>query len=213
VEKPEIVDNRTKALQDAEQKRNDWKGQLKAMDNTKLAEALSKESERGLEPFNSMAYAEAISRGEAAAQDLAKSIVKTDRSSLLTLLAVRKVNPTVYNGIDQAKRVATLVESLRTSKSFNTWGFPHVKWEYAAESLIAEGDVAGRALLPLLDDKREAPTWGSEDYMEYEHYKYRVCDYAWALFAAIRKQQIEISPEPAARDRQIDALKGQKPPS
>ncbi len=213
VEKQEIVDTRTKALQDADQKRNDWKGKLKGMDNTQLAAALASESERGLEPFNSMAYSEAVSRGQTVAPDLAKSIVKLDRSSLLTLLAVRKTSRTTYDTVDQVKRVTILAESLRTSKSFNTWGLPHVKWEYASESLIVEGPAAEKALLPLLDDTREAPTWGSEDYMEYDRYKYRVRDYAWALLAAIRKQQIDISPDPTVRDRQIAALKSQPSPS
>src|SRR5258707_10232708 len=149
-----------------------------------------------------MAYTEAVSRGEATAPALAKTIVKTDRSSLLTLLVVRKASSSAYNSIETAKRVAVLTESLRTSKSFNTWGMPHVKWEYAAESLIAEGQAAEKPLTALLEDRREAPVWGSEDYLEYEQYKYRVCDYAWALLAAIRKQQIEISPNPEVRDRQ-----------
>ena len=212
-EKPDIVEMRTKILQEAEQKRNDWKNKLKAMDATQLAGALTSESDRGLEPFNSMAYAEAVSRGEATAPALAQSITTSDRSSLLTLLAVRKVSASAYNSVDQGKRVAVLVESLRTSKSFNTWGLPHIKWEYAAESLIGEGKAAEKSLTPLLDDRRAAPVWGNEDYLEYDQYKYRVCDYAWAMLAAIRKQQIDISPDPAVRDRQIAALKSQPPSS
>jgi hypothetical protein len=211
-EKPDIVQLRTKILREAEQKRNDWKNKLKAMDAIQLAAALTSESDRGLEPFNSMAYVEAISRGEATAPALAQSITKIDRSSLLTLLAVRKTSASVYNSIDPSKRVALLVESLRASKSFNTWGLPHVKWEYAAESLIAEGKAAERSLTALLDDRREAPVWGNEDYLEYEKYKYRVCDYAWAMLAAIRNQPIDISPDQAVRDRQIAALKSQPSP-
>jgi hypothetical protein len=205
------VELRTKTLQDAAQKRNDWARKLKLMDASQLVVALTSESERGLEPFNSMAFAEAVSRGEAMAPALAQSITRSDRSSLLTLLAVRKASPTTYNSVDPARRVAILVESLRTSKHFNTWGLPHVKWEYAAESLIEEGTAADKPLSALLDDRRDAPVWGGEDYREYARYKYRVCDYALAMLTQIRKRQIDLSPDPAVRDRQIAALKAPSP--
>lgn len=210
-EKPNIVELRTRTLQDAEQKRNDWNNRLKSMDASQLAAALTSESEQGLEPFNSMAFTEAVSRGETMAPALAQSITRSDRSSLLTLLAVRRASLTAYGSVDQARRVAVLVESLRTSKFFNTWGLPHVKWEFAAESLIGEGAAADKPLSALLDDRRDAPVWGGEDYLEYARYKYRVCDYAWAMLAQIRKQQVDLSPDPAVRDHQITAFKSPPP--
>jgi hypothetical protein len=210
-ERPEIVELRTKALAEAEQKRSEWQSKLKAMDSTQLASALEADSERGLEPFNSLAFTEAVSRGEAAGAGLARAITRADRSSLLTLLAVRKASPSAYGSIDPARRVGILVDALRTSKTFNTWGLPHVRWEYAAQAVIDEGAVAVKPLSALLTDKRLAPVWGSEDFLEYDRYKYRVCDYAWAMLAAIRNQQIDISADPASRDRQIAAFLAQLP--
>jgi hypothetical protein len=39
--------------------------------------------------------------------------------------------------------------------------------------------------------------------MEYEEYKYRVCDYAWVMLMEIKGKKIEIAVDPAARDRSI----------
>lgn len=211
-ETPAIVELRTKTLLDAQKKRDEFQTKLRSMDKAQLAAVLVSDSERGLEPFNSLAFAEAVSRGEAAAAGLAESIKRDDRSSLLPLLAVRKTSAIAYSSIDPARRVAILVDSLRTSKSFNTWGLPHVRWEYAALSLIGEGTPAEKPLSALLEDKRPAPVWGGEDYLEYARYKYRVCDYAWAMLAATRKQQIDLSADPAVRDRQIAAFGAEPPP-
>jgi hypothetical protein len=202
-EKAEIVELRTKALADAQQKRLEYTTKVKAMDATQLAAALQADSERGLEPFNSLAFAEAISRGNAGASGLAAAMNRSDRSSLLTLLAIRQASPGTYGSIAPARRVEILVDALRASKSFNTWGLPHVRWEYASQSLIGEGAAAVKPLSALLTDKRAAPVWGSEDFLEYDRYKYRVCDYAWAMLAAIRNQRIDIPLDPVARDRQI----------
>lgn len=206
-EKPDVVKQREDVLNDAAQKRAAWSAKVKAMSPAELAVELKSESEHGREPFNSMAFAEAVHRGEAAAPALAAAITTDDRSSLLTLLAVRAASRATYDTIAPERRVNILVDALRTSPAFNTWGMPHAKWEYAAQSLAGEGDLAVRKLTPLLEDKRPAPTWGSEDRMQYEQYKYRVCDYAWALIAAIRQQKIEIPRDPAARDREIAGLK------
>jgi len=210
-EKPEDVKARDEVLQDAAQKRANWSAKLKSMDPAQLAAELTVESNKGREPFNSMAFAEAAHRGEATAPALAASITNDDRSSLLTLLAVRAASRPAYDSIAPQRRVNILVDALRTSPTFNTWGLPHVKWEYAAQALAGEGELAARALEPLLSDKRPAPSWGSEDRMQYEHYKYRVCDYAWAIIAAIHQQKVEPSPDPAVRDRIIESTTRQKP--
>jgi hypothetical protein len=210
-EKPDIVKMREDTLRDAAQKRAAWGQKLKSMNPAELAAELSAESEKGREPFNSMAFAEAVHRGEAAAPALAATITRDDRASLLTLLAVRSASRTVYDGIAQPRRVAIMVDALRTSPTFNTWGLPHVKWEYAAQSLVGEGEAAARGLTPLLADKRAAPSWGGEDRLEYLAYKYRVCDYAWALITSIHQQKVELARDPAARDRLISATTAAKP--
>lgn len=61
-------------------------------------------------------------------------------------------------------------------------------------------------LRPLLEDKRSAPLWGSEEVAEFQRYQYRVCDYAWALIAEILNRKSVIPADPSARDQQIAAL-------
>jgi len=200
-ESPEIVSRRT-VLEQAQRKRESRIAELKAMDVVALSKELAVDSEAGREPFNSMAFAEMVSRGETGAPALAKAVAGGGRSSLLALLALRQVSRTAYSELTPAVRVQILIDALRTSKYFNTWGLPHLRWEDAARALIEEGPAAQGALRELLTDKRDAPVWGGEDFAEYQRYRYRVCDYAWALLNEITGRKVVISEDPAARDRQ-----------
>jgi hypothetical protein len=201
LEKPEIVDKRTAVLTEAQTKREARIKELKAMDVPRLAHELELESQTRLEPFNSLTYAEMVARGKEAAGALAPLITKADRSSLFGLLALREIGPEQYRQLKPELRVSILVDALKTSEYFNTWGFPHLRWTDAAKAIIAEGQAAQGPLAALLGDKRPAPTWGGEEYAEYQRYKYRVCDYAWALLNEITGRKVQIPEDPAARDR------------
>ena len=193
-------------LQAAEVKRENRKAALKEMTIEELHRELTKESERGLEPFNSMTLQEVVSRGQSAARSLAPLVKKADKSSLLSLLAVKKVNPDAYTAMESRFRLSVMIDALRTSKYFNTWGLPHVKWEDAAKAIADEKQAALQALKPLLSDKRQAPVWGSEDYAEYQRYQYRVCDYALALTYEARGEKLSIPVDPRERDVLIQRL-------
>ncbi len=210
VEKPEIVNQRTSVLEQAQQKREARTKELKAMDVPHLAEQLATESNKGVEPFNSMTFTEMISRGRDGADALAPLITKPDRSSLLSLLALRKMSKERYQQLKPELRVSILTNSLKTGAYFNTFGLPHASWEDAAKAIIDEGRGAEKPLIEMLSDHRAAPVWGSEQYMEYQHYKYRVSDYAWALLNEIRGQKVEIPADPAARDRLQAAAAGKQ---
>lgn len=205
-EPEKIVALRTQVLNDAQKKRENRQKQVKAMDTAQLANELAEESAKGREPFNSIAFAETVSRGENGAIVLGPLLTKRDRTSLLGLLALRQMSEEHYKALVPELRVRVLVETLRTSKHFNSWGLPHLRWEYAANALIAEGAAAERTVLPLLEDKRDAPVWGSEEFAEYQRYRYRVCDYAWAILKEIRKEKISIPESPTERDRLIQEL-------
>ena len=197
------VEERTKQLNELQEKRENLRKQLQAMDVKQLAHELEAASQKGLEPFNSMAFREMVSRGEAAGSELKPLLTQADHKSLLGLLALRKISPTQYRSLEAAFRVHVLVDALRTSKYFNKWGLPHLYWEDAAKAIIAEGKAAEPSLIALLKDTREAPMWGSEEVVEYQKYHYRVCDYAWALLTEIRGQKVEIPVDPAERDKLI----------
>lgn len=180
---------------------------LKGMQVSQLAEQLAADSTRGVEPFNSMAFTEVVSRGGEVAASLRTAVSRPGASSLLGLLALRRISPPEYKSLDAGLRSQVLLDSLRESKFFNTWGLPHVAWEEAAKAIIDEGQAVESALVGLLDDKREARIWGSEGASEALRYRYRVCDYAWALLNQIRGEPVPIPEDPAERDKLIEAAR------
>jgi hypothetical protein len=115
----------------------------------------------------------------------------------------------IYQEMKADFRIAVLVDALRNSQFFNTWGLPHLYWEDAAQALIEEGEAATPALMKLLDDLRPAPMWGQEEVVEYEAYKYRIRDYAWAIIMAISGEKIDIPQDPDERDELIRKTLGQ----
>jgi hypothetical protein len=191
-----------------EQKRQVRGEELRAMPADALADELDAEAARGVEPFNSTAYAEAVSRGEAAAPALKQRFEGGQRSSYLTLLALRSVSPPTYGEVDPTLRTGVLVDALAGAETFNAWGLPHQYWEDAAEALIAEGTTAAQALRPLLDDCRPAPLWGSEEVLASREYGYRLCDYALALIREIAGEDGDLPKDPAERDRLRAQLAG-----
>jgi hypothetical protein len=191
-------------LRALQEKRENHATQLHGMAIKQLAQELAADSEKGREPFNSAAYREAISRGEGAAGDLKQTLARSDRSSLLGLLALRHVSATQYHSLEPAFRVNTLTSSLENSRYFNTWGIPNFYWEDAAKALIEEGSAAESSLLKLLRDQRPAPVFGSEGATVGAQFHYRVCDYAWAFLNEIRLHKIEQPADPTERDRLIE---------
>jgi hypothetical protein len=75
-------------------------------------------------------------------------------------------------------RAQILTDALRTSKYFNTWGLPNFKLEDASQALLEAGRSAVPDLKGMLSDTRPAPVFGSQEYMVYKRYNYRLCDYA-----------------------------------
>lgn len=183
-------------------KRQNRTQELKTMTVARLAQELRSDSARGVEPFNSMAYRELVSRGEPGAGELRASITP-DGASLLALLASRAISPTQYRSLDPAVRTQVLAAALRQAPFFNSWGIPHLFWEDAGKATIEEGRAMEPLLISLLDDRREGRIWGSEGSTEQQRYHYRVCDYAWALINEIRGQRRDIPTDPGERDRLI----------
>lgn len=204
-------DERSKQLQAFQTKRETYEKQLKAMDVKQLAVLLASDSQKGREPFNSAAYREAIARGEGAASELRSLLTQPDRSSLLGLLALRKLSPAQYHELNQGFRVDVLVGSLASSQFFNTWGVPGLYWEDAAKAIIEEGKAAEESLTRLLRDTRPAPVFGSEGAAINAQYHYRVCDYALAFLNEIRSVNVPLPADIAARDQLIERAERKKP--
>ena len=158
---------------------------------------------RGLEPFNAMSYGTMVSRGKEAAAELRTQLREPTRASFLGLLALRAMDTVQYRSLTAGFRVDVLLDALRTSQHFNAWGMPHTGWEDAAKAVIAEGAAAEPGLTRLLEDRRRAPMWGSEDAIESERYGYRVRDYAWAMLRGIRGEEGPVPSTAEGRDSLI----------
>ena len=194
-------------LETAQAKQPAIRAEYKALSVLELIRRLESDSSKDVEPFNSLAYREAVARGAAIGRELATSIKSQDRSSFLTLLAVRKTYREGYDALDAKSKAAILVSALQNSKYFNAWGLPHLYWEDAAKALIELKDVAAPALTALLQEQRTAPLWGSEEAMESKAYNYRLKDYAWALLLEISGEKVTIPREAGARDQLISTMK------
>ena len=171
-----------------------------------LAGALQEDSQRELEPWNSMAVTEVQRRGSEVGPELASLLRAPDRSSFLGLMAIRTVNRDAYGRLGPDFQIGVLVDRLVTATYFNAFGLPHLYWEEPAKAIIEEGQAAQPALSALLSDLRPAPMWGEEEAVEYELYHYRVADYALALIRAIRGDEGPLPQDPGLRDELIRQL-------
>lgn len=176
-----------------------------------LIDALKEDSKNQVEPFNSKAYRILTRKNEQGTTEKLKSVLDKE-VFFLGLLALHRLDSKkeLYSQIPAEVRVSILTEALRTSKTFNAWGVPHLYWERASKVLLEEGPAAREALRGLLSEKREAQVLGSEAAAEARRYRYRVCDYAWALLSRIEKpnEAIKIPEDQEARDREIAAIQG-----
>jgi hypothetical protein len=213
---PEIL--RQRSLHEAHIKYEARLKFLRSLNESKLAAELEDDSLNNKEPWNSLAFKEAMKRIEqnpGFAKALAPFANKSDRSALLGLLAIRRVAPSVYKSIGSPQsRTEVLVDALKHSTMFNLWGLPHLGMNDASQALIEENGTAAQALMSLLNDKSEAPAWGSSYARESKRYQYTIGDYAFAISQGIvRKGQgkeykkINLPENPAERSRQMKIYK------
>jgi hypothetical protein len=202
-EPPAAIRDDLRKVEEGQTKREAARAEYKLMSVPDLAKKLAADSTRGVEPFNSLAYREAVSREKPVARELSAQIKDADRSSFLALLAIRKLDPEAYRTFDAKKRATILADALKQSKTFNAWGIPHLYWEDAGKAFIELGEAAVGPLKAMLKDERAAPLWGSEEAAEYQKYKYRLKDYAWLLMLGAESKKTDIPTDPAARDRLI----------
>ena len=151
----------------------------KEMDNPALLKKLVEQSTAKREPFNSLAYRELKGRNDVNADSLVSLVGEMNNgNALLPLLLLRKLNEKAYLDMPAELRATVLTDALQNSKMFNTWGLPHIYLEDASRAMLESGKSAYPALRRMLSETRPAPVFGGQEFMEYERYKYRLCDYA-----------------------------------
>jgi hypothetical protein len=180
--------------------------ELSKMADKDLYTRLQKDSLSGREPFNSLAYKEFLKRGTKSAEALYDLMIGDTRTSFLGIIALKKMDKAIYKRLDSDFVIANIVKTLEQSKSFNSWGLPHLYWEDASKILIEQGGSAIEYLKPLLKITKPAPVWGSEESMEYKKYQYRLCDYAMALILEIKNEKFTIPVEVEKRNDIIRSL-------
>jgi hypothetical protein len=160
----------------------------RSMTNSDLLGKLVEQSAKQKEPFNSLAFRELRGRTDVPA-DAIVSIVDQlkDGRALLPLLLLRRLHPREYSSLPEPTRAVVLTDALQQSRTFNSWGLPHLYLEEASKAMLESGESAYPALTKMLEEKRPAPIWGGgQEGREADLYKYRLCDYA--LFFLERMQ-------------------------
>jgi hypothetical protein len=150
-----------------------------AMGNAILLQKLMEQSKAQQEPFNSLAYRELKTRSDVDPKSLAALVRENNNATgLLPLLLLRRLDKEAYLQEPAENRARILTDALQKSKYFNTWGLPDFHLEDGSRALIEAGKSAVPALKQMLSDTRPASVFGSQEYMIYKRYNYRLCDYA-----------------------------------
>ncbi|MGB2589399.1 MAG: hypothetical protein WA853_11150 [Candidatus Acidiferrum sp.] len=183
-----------------------------AMDNAALLTKLVEQSKAQKEPFNSPAYRELKGRTDIDSKTLV-ALVKDNgnASGLLPLLLLRKLDDKSYLELPAELRAKILTDALQGSAYFNVWGLPNFYLEDASHAMVEAGKNATPALKRMLSDTRPAPVFGSQEYMIYKQYRFRLCDYALFFLEQIgNNANFKMPVSPAERDALIKQLAGAK---
>ncbi len=180
-------------------------------DVTALADQLQQDAARGVPPFGAASVRRARELGSAATPMLRDRIAERGPDLLLALEALRGADPAGYDVMPAPERAAAYVAALAASTYFNAWGQAGRSLTDTSRALIALGPDAVKALTPLLDDLRAAPSSGSQDATLSQMNGNRVCDYAWVLINEVHGTEYAYAPSPADRDREIAATRATLP--
>ncbi len=132
-----------------------------------------------------------------------------DHSAYHLLFALRRQAPDHYHALPAALRAQVLTAALSHLNALNDWGYLDPGGSHdgeAAQALLELKDSALEALIPLLDDAREAFLFGSETATLSITYQYRRKDFAYRYLCLIRGSQPQFDADPRVRDRAIAEL-------
>lgn len=179
-----------------------------AMDSPTLLGKLLEQSKAQNEPFNSLAFRELKGRTDVDTKALTTMVNQNaNAEGLLPLLLLRRLDNKSYLAVPAETRAKILTAALSGSKYFNTWGLPNLYIEEASHAMIESGKAAVPALKRMLSDTRPAPTFGSQEYMVYKQYNYRLCDYALYFLEQINGNTgFRMPVSPAERDALIKGM-------
>jgi hypothetical protein len=137
-----------------------------------------------------------------------------DHTAYHVLFALRARAPDAYQGLPATTRAAVLCAALGKLRFLNDWGYLAPKDPHdgpAAAALVETGAAALPCLAPLLDNRSDAPLFGSEEATLSSMYKYRRCDFAFRAAARILGAAAPFDADPRRRDKDIAQLKARWP--
>lgn len=176
-------------------------------DLSALAQGLQQDAARDIPPFGADSVKLARRLGSAATPLLVQRVQARGADAFLALEALRAADPAGYAAQPASMRAQVYVAALGHNTFFNSWGQPGMTLSDTSHAFAALGDEAVHVLVPLLDDKRDAPSSGSQDATLSRANGNRVCDYAWVLIHEARGTDYAYSSLPADRDREIAAMR------
>jgi len=174
-------------------------------DTIAIVEQLRSDAVRQVPPFGSDGVRMAAAAGEAVSSALLGELQGDSFVALLALEALRAADRTAFERLPPSRRAQIYARALADSEMFNTWGAPQ-RLSDTAHAFAALGADAVGVLLPLLEDRRDAPQEGSRNATASQLDRVRVRDYAWMLLCAASGRTCEWTRDPAVRDVAIDAL-------
>ena len=172
-----------------------------------LATSLQQDAARDIPPFGAESVSQARKLGPSATTLLVQHVQARGSDAFLALEALRVADPAGYARLPAAERAQVYASALQHNAFFNSWGQPGASLSETAHAFAALGDPAVAVLTPLLEDKRAAPSSGSQDATLSRMNGNRICDYAWVLISEARRASYAYLTSPADRDQDIAAMR------
>jgi hypothetical protein len=132
-----------------------------------------------------------------------------DHSSYHLLFCLKRNFPQRYGDLPESLKADILCDYLSHAKHFNDWGYLAPKEPYdgeAAQALLATGRTALPNLEHLLEDRRSAPLFGSEEASLYNLYQYRRADFAYRYICLLLHFPPAFARSPTERDVKIQHM-------
>lgn len=172
-------------------------------------ETAIEQSARG-EPLESLGDPAAASWSQASCDDAVRFVeAHPTADAYLVLLLLRVVDPPRYARLAPRTRAAILGDALGRLVFLNDWGYLDPDGCFdgpAAAALLELGADALPALLPVLEDRRDALLEGSEIATVGKLNHLRRCDFAARYVALLLGRPAELVPDTAQRDAAIAGL-------
>ena len=134
-----------------------------------------------------------------------------DHTSYHLLIAIGRYYPDTYKTIASRQKGEILSSALLEVTFLNDWGYLDPAEPFddeSAKALLETGQACIDRLIPMLEDGRAAPLFGSEEATVSRLYMFRRKDFTFRYISLIIGQAPGFAADPAIRDKDIAALKG-----